>query len=441
MTLRTDLRKLEVSNLITMYVLDPTALGGSIQRFHNDSKFDGSNIVWQGNTYTRYPVEAKGFEFTARGKMPRPTIQVSNVLGTIGVLLRAYNDLVGATLTRKRTLYKYLDGINFPTAEYLLLTGGVNNGASTPDSAAASVTGDIEIIAKLSMDDWTPASNSEILSKWHITGSQRAYDFRVSTAGKLQFRFSTTGSDTVTATASSVAVSFTDGSIGYVKVTRASGSGDVKYYTSPDGSSWSQLGTTVSTASGAMYDSTASVFVGRVSAGTPDNSELAGKIYTATVSNAIGGAAVVSFDARKANAGASTLVATTGETWTVASPGSLAGGYNPTADPAIYLPDDVYVIDRKASENKMSVTFELASSFDVGGVKLPRRQIIQNTCPWVYKSAECGWVSGAYYKLDDTSTGVAGEDACGHRLSSCKVRFGAAAELPYGGFPGAGLTS
>jgi phage-related protein len=31
------------------------------------------------------------------------------------------------------------------------------------------------------------------------------------------------------------------------------------------------------------------------------------------------------------------------------------------------------------------------------------------------------------------------QDACGKRLVSCQKRFGANAELPFGGFPAAGL--
>jgi hypothetical protein len=33
------------------------------------------------------------------------------------------------------------------------------------------------------------------------------------------------------------------------------------------------------------------------------------------------------------------------------------------------------------------------------------------------------------------------KDICGKRLSSCKLRFGKGAQLPFGGFPGVGLTT
>ena len=96
--------------------------------------------------------------------------------------------------------------------------------------------------------------------------------------------------------------------------------------------------------------------------------------------------------------------------------------------------------DRKATENKILVEFELAVAFDVQGVQLPRRQIIQNVCPWKYKGPECGYVPGGIYNSSDQPVSQADQDVCGKRVNSCKLRFGTYAELPYGGFPAAGMT-
>jgi lambda family phage minor tail protein L len=70
---------------------------------------------------------------------------------------------------------------------------------------------------------------------------------------------------------------------------------------------------------------------------------------------------------------------------------NFPGGVNPTADPTAALADDIYVINRKSTETKEVVEFELAAAFDVSGVMLPRRQIVQNLCPWVYRGAECSY--------------------------------------------------
>ena len=108
------------------YVLDATALGGALYRFHAGTNPLGNSVVWQGQTYLKYPIQAGGFEMTSKGVMPRPTLSVANIDGTIAAAIRAYGDLVGATLTRKRTLAKFLDAANFaggnpsadPTAQF-----------------------------------------------------------------------------------------------------------------------------------------------------------------------------------------------------------------------------------------------------------------------------------------------------------------------------------
>ena len=104
-------------------------------------------------------------------------------------------------------------------------------------------------------------------------------------------------------------------------------------------------------------------------------------------------------------------------------------GGNLLADPSQEFPRDVYFVDRKSSENKIFVEFELSASWDVQGVMLPRRQVIQNTCTWKYKSSECSY-TGGLTSCDKTLGGTNG----------CVVHFGKGAVLPYGGFPGAGLT-
>ena len=111
-----------------------------------------------------------------------------------------------------------------------------------------------------------------------------------------------------------------------------------------------------------------------------------------------------------------------------------------SADPHAKFPDEIWYVDRKASETRDAVSFELASKFDLAGVMIPKRQIIANICQWQYRSSECGYTGSNYWNINDQSVGTLAEDKCGKRLSSCKLRFGATAELPFGSFPGAGLT-
>lgn len=111
----------------------------------------------------------------------------------------------------------------------------------------------------------------------------------------------------------------------------------------------------------------------------------------------------------------------------------------PEADPDEHFPDEVWYVEQKVTENNEFVEFELASALDFNGVQLPRRQIIANSCPWRYRSAECGYTGGPVANERDIIVTDAQSDQCGKRLQSCKLRFGATAPLPFGGFAAAGL--
>ena len=132
----TDLQKINPSAIIELFTLTTDAtLHGSAQtyRFHNGTSLNANgDIIWAGNTYVKMPIQAEGFAFR-EGQLPRPTLTISNALGTITAILlnvnstTTGNDLTGATVTRIRTLARYLDSINFP---------GNTNPLGTPDPTA-----------------------------------------------------------------------------------------------------------------------------------------------------------------------------------------------------------------------------------------------------------------------------------------------------------------
>ena len=109
------------------------------------------------------------------------------------------------------------------------------------------------------------------------------------------------------------------------------------------------------------------------------------------------------------------------------------------ADPNARWPEERWFVDRKASESRDQVTFELASKFDLAGQKIPKRQVIANVCQWKYRSSECSYTGTDYYDVNGNEVSTEAEDVCGKRVASCKLRFGENAELPFGSFPGAGL--
>lgn len=131
-----DLQSVAPSSIIELFEVYLSAglhNTNEVLRFHSGASLSNQNIIWAGNTYTKIPVEATGFEYSGQGTLPRPTIRVSNLSGLISsylILVNLYNpgnDLVGAKLIRRRTLARFLDASNFDNNI---------NPFGTPDSSA-----------------------------------------------------------------------------------------------------------------------------------------------------------------------------------------------------------------------------------------------------------------------------------------------------------------
>lgn len=242
--IKKDIQALEQSALIEMFILDITGLKDNnadlltdltgsdpILRFHSGTNQLMNDLVWQGHTYIALPIEAEGFDVSAKGKLPRPKIRIANTIGDANSVFSSalfrVNDLIGAQVTRKRTYLKYLDAINF-------------------------------------------------------------------------------------------------------------------------------------------------------------------------------------------------------------------SGGNSTADPYKEFPEDVFYIEQKTLETRYVIEWDMVSKFDFQGILLPRRQVVQNSCPWKYKGEGCdyGGANGFFTALDQP-TSSSSEDTCSKTLVGCKLRFGENNPLPFGGFPGA----
>jgi lambda family phage minor tail protein L len=78
--------------------------------FTNQLKPNDTKIQWKGNIYEPIPIAAAGYEKSTTGQIAQPTLTVANVLGTFTQVINELDDLVGAKVTRRRTLGKYLDG-------------------------------------------------------------------------------------------------------------------------------------------------------------------------------------------------------------------------------------------------------------------------------------------------------------------------------------------
>ncbi len=230
-------------------------------------------------------------------------------------------DITGRTDQTTPSEYVSVGALDYRSSQdplYLSLPGTAGHYASTPDSVAASVTGDIDIRVQCALTDWTPAGYAALAYKLGAAG-QRSFYFAVvaGVSGNLEFAYSTDGTATIGAT-STASASITDGATSWVRVTYNSSTGKVNFYKSADGSTWAPIGAEVSTAGGAIFNSTTVVTLGSGSAGTTDL--LNGKIYSAQIYNTIGGTTpVVDFNPqRDAITPTGTITSsTTSEVWTI----------------------------------------------------------------------------------------------------------------------------
>jgi lambda family phage minor tail protein L len=129
-----ELQSVAPSAIIECFVLELFQAQHGINethRFHAGTNITGGDLVWAGNTYRQWPVSATGFKYSGKGQLPRPTLRISNVLGSITAIIATLPDgLDGARVTRIRTHARFLDAVNFP--------GGVNP-YGTPDPTAEAL--------------------------------------------------------------------------------------------------------------------------------------------------------------------------------------------------------------------------------------------------------------------------------------------------------------
>lgn len=145
--LTSDLQKLSVAGLVTLYELDATKLGAGVYRWHGHIGFEDwelifryldktryldknrslnaigkreitkRDIIWQGQTYSPIAIQTDGLEMRGDGRASTPSLALANSLGgiqgAISALCLRFDDFAGAKLTVINTMAKYLDAANF----------------------------------------------------------------------------------------------------------------------------------------------------------------------------------------------------------------------------------------------------------------------------------------------------------------------------------------
>jgi hypothetical protein len=200
--------------------------------------------------------------------------------------------------------------------QYLHLPGVVGNHATTPSSPAVRVTGALQIDVDLGHPTWRPAVVGMLVAK--RSGAVGEYAFRLNTTGALELFWYEAG--TLRLVVSTAPVTPAAGAARKrLRVTRTFGptSATVRFFTSDDGVTWTQLGDdrVVVTAGG---DATATDLVLCVGADSGAAQPTEGSVYSAEVRNGVGGPVAARFNAARAAEPFASVSSTTGETWTIA---------------------------------------------------------------------------------------------------------------------------
>jgi len=198
---------------------------------------------------------------------------------------------------------------------YLELPGTSGNYASTPDSAALSITGDIDITLDLSIDDLTPAATQYLMAKAEASGN-RSWDIQLLSTGLLKLRPCEDGTNVIDGTTEQSDVALqtvvANGERFTLRITLDVDNGasgrDLKFYVNGV-----QLGTTqVGSAPVALFDGNESVKIGRST-----NAPLAGKVYRAQIRDGIGGTLVFDADFTAESPGTTSFTESSSEAATV----------------------------------------------------------------------------------------------------------------------------
>lgn len=118
-----------------------------------------------------------------------------------------------------------------------------------------------------------------------------------------------------------------------------------------------------------------------------------------------------------------------------------------TADSTAILQTDIYIVEQKLNLNNSFAQFSLRVLADVSNRYLPPRVCLRDHCAWKYRtwdgaafkyatSRACPYNGANKFTRGGLSTTDPAQDECSHDLEGCKLRYGATAELPFGGFPG-----
>lgn len=176
-----------------------------------------------------------------------------------------------------------------------------NTYASTPDSAALDIVGDIEMVARATCDDWTTTAYTQTFCAKRFVALNDSYRFFLVNS-VLVILWTEDGINAKQVNSTAV-VPFADGATGWVRATLEVDNGasgyTASFYTAPDSptepASWTPLGTPVTVTLGttSIFSGTSALEFGSSAGGA---NQIKGVLKRAIVRNGIGGTKVCDAD-------------------------------------------------------------------------------------------------------------------------------------------------
>jgi len=152
--------------------------------------------------------------------------------------------------------------------------------------AAAEAPQVLDVRMKVAMDDWTPASGSTLVAQYGSAGG-RSWLWQINSSGNLLLIWSADGTNNVATSTSSIPTGFVDGTTNWVRFTFDPSGYSLKFYTSSDGATWVQLGTTVTGTATSLFNATTTPY--EVGAYLGTNNRFLGNVYEVEIRSGLSG--------------------------------------------------------------------------------------------------------------------------------------------------------
>lgn len=201
---------------------------------------------------------------------------------------------------------------------YLDVTGNVADFASTPDTAALDITGDLDLRIEAEAD-WYATGAQVLIGKWEPTGNQKAYMLRLEN-GNIVLHHSTDGFTGAFFPRALPALPRRAALRATLDIDNGAGAREVRYYWAPSiAGPWTEIGDPQTFApTTATFSSTAPLKVAPNDlAVTVPRYPFAGKAYKAEVRNGINGTVVANPDFTAQTVGAGSFSDGAGRTWSM----------------------------------------------------------------------------------------------------------------------------